>query len=111
TRTLVFQSAGTWYNFLSNGTGSGLNGSTGSMVTLTNAGQNITLQPGEYHVYLDRQATLLSLKLLSFTGKRNKDNIALSWVTTNEVNVRHFVIERSFNGTDFSDVATIAASN
>ncbi|MDN3659261.1 alpha-amylase family glycosyl hydrolase [Ferruginibacter paludis] len=52
TRTISFQSAGDWNNYLSNGTGTGLNGITGNAFNLTAATQSITLQPGEYHVYV-----------------------------------------------------------
>jgi 1,4-alpha-glucan branching enzyme/nitrous oxide reductase accessory protein NosL len=55
TRGVTFQTTGLWENYLSDGmlTGAtGLNGPTGSTFTLTNATQNITLQPGEYHVYV-----------------------------------------------------------
>ena len=55
TRSVTFQTTGLWENYLSDGmtTGAtGLNGATGSSFTLSNATQNITLQPGEYHVYV-----------------------------------------------------------
>ena len=51
TRTVTFQTTGTWNNYLSNGAGTGINGLTNSTFTITNATQSITLQPGEYHVY------------------------------------------------------------
>lgn len=104
TATVTFQNAGTWYNYLSGGTR-----------TATGAAESIRLQPGEYYVYVNRNAdsvaTALPLKLLSFTGSRNSDNISLAWVTANEVNVKHFVAERSFDGVLFSSIATIAAKN
>jgi glycosidase len=43
TGTVTFQNAGTWYDYLD-----------GSTITATGSAQNITLQPGEYHVYLNR---------------------------------------------------------
>jgi 1,4-alpha-glucan branching enzyme len=55
TRSVTFQGTGLWENYLSDGMAvgaTGLNGPTGSTFTLTNATQNITLQPGEYHVYV-----------------------------------------------------------
>lgn len=55
TRNITFQSGGTWYSFVSNGTGSGLNGTEGSPANISTGAQSITLQPGEYHVYVDRQ--------------------------------------------------------
>ena len=41
--SVTFQSAGTWYDYLNN-----------SIYTTTGAAQSITLQPGEFHVYVNR---------------------------------------------------------
>jgi hypothetical protein len=43
TGQVTFQNAGTWYDYLDNTT-----------ITATGGTQNITLQPGEYHLYLNR---------------------------------------------------------
>ena len=45
TGTVAFPTAGTWYSYL-----------TGSIITATGAAQSITLQPGEYYVYTNRNA-------------------------------------------------------
>ncbi len=52
TRGVTFQATGSWSNYISNGTGSGLNGATGSTFNLAGTSQSITLQPGEYHIYV-----------------------------------------------------------
>ena len=52
TKTVTFQSVGNWTNQISNGTGTGLNGVTGNNFNLTASSQSITLQPGEYHIYV-----------------------------------------------------------
>ena len=41
--TITFQNAGTWYDYL-----------TGATISATGTSQSISLQPGEYHVYLNR---------------------------------------------------------
>jgi hypothetical protein len=46
TVTFTFPLAGTWYDYLQGGT-----------ITATGAAQSITLQPGEFHVYLNRNLT------------------------------------------------------
>ena len=51
-KTVNFQSTGDWTNYISNGVGTGLNGATGANFTLTATSQTITLQPGEYHIYI-----------------------------------------------------------
>ncbi len=51
-QTFTFQKTGNWSNYVSNGTGAGMNGSTGTTFTLSATSQTITLQPGEYHIYI-----------------------------------------------------------
>jgi len=46
TGSVTFQNSGTWYDYI-----------TGTTISATGAAQNITLQPGEYHVYLNRNVT------------------------------------------------------
>ena len=46
TASVTFPVAGTWYDYLK-----------GSTFTATGAQQNLTLQPGEYHVYVNRNLT------------------------------------------------------
>ena len=46
TGAVTFAGAGTWYDYL-----------TGETITATGAAQNFTLQPGEYHVYVNRNVT------------------------------------------------------
>ncbi len=101
TGSFSFQFPGTWYDYLTGGTFN----ATGSM-------QSITLQPGEFHVYLDRDANaVLPLTLLSFNGRREEGSIKLDWTTTNETNVSHFDVERSFNGNEFHSIQTLGAKN
>ncbi|MBK8788471.1 MAG: fibronectin type III domain-containing protein [Chitinophagaceae bacterium] len=61
TKTVTFQSAGDWTNYISNGTGTALNGITGSNFNLTATSQSITLQPGEYHIYVSVPACATAL--------------------------------------------------
>lgn len=46
TATVSFPTGATWYDYLN-----------GTTISTTGAAQNITLQPGEYHVYLNRNLT------------------------------------------------------
>lgn len=48
---VTFQATGTWYNYITNGTGTGINGAAGTSFSLSTAAQTISLQPGEYHIY------------------------------------------------------------
>ena len=56
-RGVTFQTTGNWTNLVGNGTGSGLNGATGSNFNLASTSQTITLQPGEYHIYVSACTT------------------------------------------------------
>ncbi len=56
TKAVTFQTAGDWTNYISNGSGAGINGATGATFNLTAPAQTITLQPGEYHIYISVQA-------------------------------------------------------
>jgi hypothetical protein len=51
----------------------------------------------------------LPVLLKSFTAQLNNNKVDLKWITSTEINASHFVIERSYNGSDFSDVATVFA--
>ncbi len=52
--------------------------------------------------------TILPVKLASFTATLNNNNKAdLKWTTASEINVSHFVIERSTDGTNYSDVGVV----
>lgn len=61
TRSITFQATGDWYNYLSNGLGAGINGTSDNSFNLTSATQSITLQPGEYHVYVSKPACTTAL--------------------------------------------------
>ena len=99
--TFVFSHAGFWYDYLAD-----------SSFTVSNTSVTYTLQPGEYHVFIDQNAnSVLPLQLLSFTGFRSANTININWVTTNEKNVSSFTVERSFNGKDFTAIGSVKAMN
>jgi YVTN family beta-propeller protein len=62
--------------------------------------------------FVKTQAVPLPLTLLSFTAtKQPNDNVLLQWLTTNEINLKHFELERSINVNSFQTIGTIAAEN
>ena len=73
TRSIAFQIAGNWLNYVSNGTGTSLNGSTNSTANFGSNTQSITLQPGEYHVYIYHPSNIYM-----FNGSGNW-NDAANW--------------------------------
>lgn len=52
TRNITFQNTGTWYSYVSNDNGTGINGPTDASFNLASTSQSITLDPGEFHVYM-----------------------------------------------------------
>ncbi len=53
--------------------------------------------------------TIFPLRLLSFTASQKEMNAQLNWTTANEINVAHFVIERSIDGRAFYTIGERAA--
>src|SRR5690606_29816974 len=49
----------------------------------------------------------LPVTWLEFTGTFRQSLVNLKWTTAFEQNNRHFVVERSFNGSEFSAIATV----
>jgi hypothetical protein len=55
-------------------------------------------------------AATLPVKLTSFTAILNNSKTDLKWITATEINTSHFVIEKSMNGTEFSDAGLVFAT-
>jgi uncharacterized repeat protein (TIGR01451 family) len=55
-------------------------------------------------------ANSLPVTLLNFTAVKSGSNAQLNWTTTNEVNNDHFEVERSIDGVNFTEVASVAGS-
>ena len=53
---------------------------------------------------------MLPLVLKSFNASLNNKKVNLNWVTGHEKDLSHFVIERSTNGSDFSDAGIVFAN-
>ena len=49
---------------------------------------------------------LLPLNLISFKALKNENAVDLLWETSNEINLKEFIIERSANGQDFYPILT-----
>jgi hypothetical protein len=51
----------------------------------------------------------LPLQLVSFNAYLNKNKVDLKWVTMNEENVSHFIVEKSYDGKEFNDAGMVMA--
>lgn len=98
TGSVTFPSMGTWFNYLN-----------GAQFNATGAPQSISLQPGEYRVYLNTYL-VLPVTLVSFTGNNNGYNNVLSWNVVNEQNLNYYELQRSTDGQNFSFVSQTNAT-
>ncbi len=53
---------------------------------------------------------IVPVTLTEFTGTLQGKNVLLQWKTSAEYNTKHFELERSFNGTGFTKIATLPAA-
>jgi hypothetical protein len=98
TGTISFPGTGTWYNLF-----------TGADTTVSSASlQNVTLQPGQYYVYVNTAAAL-PVTLVSLTGRKRGNSNILTWQVANEINLSHYELEKSNDGQNFYFVADIKA--
>jgi hypothetical protein len=54
-------------------------------------------------------ARTVPVRLISFSGRLNGSKVDLNWVTANELNTKHFEVERSADGINFIKIATVNA--
>ena len=99
TGTISFPSTGTWYNIF-----------TGADTLVSSASlQNVTLQPGQYYVYVNL-AEALPVTLVNFTGRKVNNENVLSWQVANEENLSHYELDKSTDGQNFYFVANIISN-
>jgi len=60
--------------------------------------------------YQSAVISFLPVTLINWNAAYTNNNIALKWTTTEERNASHFIIERSFDGIEYSDVAMLFAA-
>lgn len=53
----------------------------------------------------------LAVNLVHFTAIKNNNNAVVNWRTENEVDISNYLLERSYDGINFSAAGTIAARN
>jgi hypothetical protein len=59
--------------------------------------------------WVKTQTSVLPLKLLSFTGKRESSSNQLNWVTASEINTNRFEIAYSTDGVNFNTIGNVNA--
>ncbi len=73
----------------------------------TNAGPGSTRDYSFAFATVGAAANALPVELMSFNATLAPKGVALSWATAKEVNTSNFVIERSFDGVEYSDAAML----
>lgn len=53
----------------------------------------------------------LPIELVEFEARPNGEQVDLSWVTASEINSDYFLVEKTQDGTNFSEVAKVDAAN
>jgi hypothetical protein len=72
----------------------------------SNAGQVDHIRITVYYDFV-----ILPVKLSDFTAKRNGNAVELKWQTTEESNMNHYEVERTFDGSSFSAIQNINSRN
>ncbi len=60
--------------------------------------------------YGNSVTTLLPVTLVNWNAMFSNNTVSLKWTTTSEKNSSHFIIERSFDGIEYSDAAMVFAA-
>jgi hypothetical protein len=98
TSVVTFPSAGKWYSYLGTGT-----------ITTTSTSYTVTLQPGEYYVYTDKdvKGQVLAVNWLSFTAQKNGvHSVLLNWSAQSEAGNYNYEVERSSDGISFTNIGS-----
>jgi hypothetical protein len=74
-----------------------------------NASSLQTNDPGLFN-YVQNTYTVLPIELLDFEANVEDHEVQLKWSTVSETNNDHFIIERSHDGVQFEEVATVPGS-
>ncbi|MBL7884063.1 MAG: T9SS type A sorting domain-containing protein, partial [Bacteroidia bacterium] len=97
-----------------NGWVSTINVTAGQLYLIMVDNWNATSAPLTLSWQLTNGATLdctpLPIELVTFTGKAKGKNNYLEWITASEINNDYFTIERSIDGTNYSEIGTIKGS-
>ena len=48
---------------------------------------------------------------MAITAQKENSKVDLKWITDNEINTSHFVVERSFAGALFNSIGTVTSAN
>lgn len=102
------------YAFAGNSTfGGAVNNKTfaATNINVNSTTTTITLQPGEFYVYTNKDLASLPITFINFDITNNNGIINIAWSTAKEESINSFEIERSTDGTHFSVIGNVSAKN
>ncbi len=126
-----------WYNFANTSSGAAFPVNqaffSGSVVNYTKSNYDVSFLAGNANVAfrfvfksdgsvnaagvaiddveITSPVNVLPLRFINFAATKQEKNAKLIWKTSNELNINYFVIERSWNGIDFTDIGTVNAQS
>lgn len=87
-----------------------------SMNPVYNLGDSIHLTPAAHTLLKNRVVnaniffTALPVSLTQFNVQKKPASVLLQWSTVSEINSSHFIVQKSIDGKNFTDLAIVAAS-
>lgn len=98
TASVTFPSTGVWYSYLND-----------SVATINATTVTVTLPPGAYYVFTNKDI-LLPVNLLKFTAEKSGSKaVELKWSTNAENNNNFFEVQRSADGINFVTIGEVNA--
>lgn len=89
-----------------------MNNSVSVLTDVTSLVSNYGTTTSDHYPVFTRfafDATILPVKVTDFAAVKQADAVKLSWKTSEEINSKEFIVERSTDGSKFSAIGTIAA--
>ncbi|GAA4747671.1 cadherin-like beta sandwich domain-containing protein [Flavisolibacter ginsenosidimutans] len=103
---------GNTYNYIDNGLANLATGyyyiDISNFNSATNSTSRIVTAP-IWYTRNDNNGFVLPVKLSSFTGEKQGTSAKLNWVTSQEINAKDFVVERSVDGVNFKSLGSVTA--
>lgn len=97
------------YNNMYTASNSGINSLTIRTGTVTTVNATTIRQYSLFMKGFLYPAITLPVKMSSFTAMLQNKSAQLGWITSSEINVSHFVVEKSVDGTNFNEVGVVFA--
>jgi hypothetical protein len=108
---------GIWTTLSTNGTSTSWTTNNGGlanvrtdMLVLRKSDKTIVAATHGRGMFTTLVPTILPISLLDFKGKMDNGHINLDWTTVMEKNVKHFELQKSFNGVDYFTLGKIKAA-